>query len=428
LQENGYSETTKHFTIFLKPMKKLLTLVYVLILSYPLLARENPITLKPYGYINHQVVYDTYRSVDTRDGELYFFPRRPVFDVNGNDINKRNKFNMVEVQSRIGLNIAGPDALGARVAGRLEVDFFGTHQENVRLTRLRLAYVAMNWEKTEFLAGIAFHPTFVLDCFPNTISFAAASPFHPLNRSPQIRLKQNLSDNITASVSLITHGYHRSAGPVDAQRNSGLPESQFQVRFGETGDFLFGLTAGYKWLSPRDITAGGLATNKRAGSYNLQAFSRVKTSHLTIKLEGLLGENMTNFFMIGGYGAKSAPDQFDPNDDYDYANLRTLSFWTDIQTNSKPWEFGLFAGYTENLGSKDPYTSLPGLAFFDDIHHLFRFSPRLFYYAGNHLSFGFEFSFYSAVYTETFDQYRKAATTFDPVSNNHIIFQTKYTF
>jgi hypothetical protein len=408
-------------------MKKLFVIAFVVILSYPLLAQENPITLKPYGYINHQVVYDTYRSVDTRDGELYFFPRRPVFDLNGNDINKRSKFNMVEVQSRIGLNVAGPEALGARVSGRLEMDFFGTLQDNVRLARLRLAYIAMNWESTELLAGLAFHPTFVLDCFPNTLSFAAAVPFHPLNRSPQFRLKQKLNENISASVSLLTHGYHRSAGPSDAQRNSGLPDTQLQVRFGEAGDFLFGFTAGYKWLSPRDITTGGLATNKKAGSYNLQAFSRIRTAPVTVKLEGLYGENMTNFVMIGGYGAKSDPALFDPTSDYDYANLKTLSVWTDIQNNGKPWELGLFAGYTTNLGSDDLYTPIAGLSFYDDLNKLFRVSPRIVYHT-KHLSFGFEFSFYSAVYTETFDPYRKAATTLDPVYNNHIIFQTRYTF
>jgi len=334
---------------------------------------------------------------------------------------------MVEVQSRIGVNITGPEALGAEVSGRLEVDFFGTHQDNVRLTRLRLAYVTLNWENTELMAGLAFHPMFVLDCFPGTLSFAAAVPFHTLNRSPLVRVKQSLTSDISASLSFITHGYHRSVGPTDAQRNSGLPDTQLQIRFGETRDVLVGFTAGYKWLSPRDTTLAGIATDKIIGSYNLQAFTRINTNPATIMVQGMLGENMTNFTMIGGYGAKADPTTFDPRSDYDYTNLKTLSVWTDIRTKGRPWEFGLFAGYTENLGSNDNFTRIAGLTFFDDLNKLFRVSPRVIYRANN-LSFGFEYSFFSAVYTDRHDINHRAVSTLEPAVNHRFIFQTRFTF
>ena len=145
------------------------------------------------------------------------------------------------------------------------------------------------------------------------------------------------------------HGYHSSAGPEDQQRNSGLPDSQLQLRY-NPDNFLLGVTAGYKFLSPRDVTAGNIATNKNVGSFNLQAFSKITTSPVTMKFEVMYGENLSNYTMIGGYGAKGTPqDAQNPEfwaSDYDYANLKTLSLWTDIHSNNKVLQWGLFAGYT----------------------------------------------------------------------------------
>ncbi|TVQ14220.1 MAG: hypothetical protein EA361_08500 [Bacteroidetes bacterium] len=400
---------------------------------YSTKAGETPVTIKPYGYVSYEILYDTYRSHDTRDGELYLFPQRPVFDINGNDINKRSKLNMLAVQSRFGINISGPDVFGAQTTARIEADFFATHQDYVRLLRLRHAFVRLQWESTELILGNTFHPTFVLDCFPSTVSFAAAVPFHPLNRSPQIRLTQDFASDFSASVSFLMHGYHNSAGPNDQQRNSGLPDSQLQLRY-NPANLLLGVTAGYKFLSPRDVTGGNVATSKNVGSYNLQAFSKITTLPVTMKFEALYGENMSNFVMIGGYGAKGTPeDGINPdfwNSDYDYANLKTLSLWTDIHSNSKVLQWGLFAGYTENLGSDDPFLTIlgAGLLRYADLHYLYRVSPRLTYFASKNFSFGAEVAYYSAVYAEEFDIKRKPTQSMDPAINYHTILFAKYTF
>ncbi|TVQ89060.1 MAG: hypothetical protein EA393_07625 [Bacteroidetes bacterium] len=409
-------------------IKRTITLIFIAFLIKTLVfAGDNPIQIKPYGYISYEIIYDTYRSVDTRDGELYLFPKRPEFDIHGNDINKRSKFNMLSVHSRVGMDIKGPDALGAKTSGRIEADFFGTRQEYVRMLRMRQAFVRLNWQTTELILGNTFHPFFVLDCFPNTISFAAAVPFHPLNRSPQLRLTQDFSPGISASLSFIVHGYHNSAGPNDQQRESGLPESVFQLRFGNKSDLLFGMSAGYKFLSPRDITTGGEATDKIVGSYHLQAFSRYDTDLLSIKLEGIYGENLSHFVMIGGYGAKGSPDDFDWSSDFDYTNLRTLSIWTDIESPGSRWQWGLFAGYTENLGAGELYIPIPGLTRYDELHYLFRISPRLLYHSNN-LSFGVEYSYYNAVYAEEYDAKGKPSVSMDPAINNHIILMARYSF
>ncbi len=415
-------------------IKKLL-IVIILLISFIISTKgqEKPYTIKPYGYVSYDIQYDTYRSLDTRDGQLYLFPDKPEFDINGNDINKRSKLNMLALQSRFGMNVTGPDVLGARASARIEADFFATHQDYTRLLRLRHAYIMLQWEKTELLLGHAFHPTFVLDCFPSTISFASAVPFHPLNRSPQVRVKHNFFSDFSGSVSFLMHGYHRSAGPVDQQRNSGLPDSQLQLRY-NPDNFLLGLTAGYKFLSPRDVTGGNVATHKNIGSYNIQGFSKITTLPVTLKFEAMYGENFSNFVMIGGYGAQGTPqDAVNPEfwqSDYDYANLKTLSLWTDIHSNNKVWQWGFFAGYTENLGSDEPFLTIPEIKLhqYTDLHYLLRISPRLIYFATDNFSFGGEVAWYSAVYAEEFDENRVPVKSMDPAINYHVVLSAKYTF
>lgn len=410
-------------------MKKSSFVLLIVFAGIFLSKAESPVAVRPYGYISYELIYDTYRSLDTRDGELYLFPKKPVFDINGNDINKRSKINMLSVQSRFGFDVTGPDAFGAKTSGRIEADFFGTQQEFVRLLRLRVAFISLEWETSELMLGNNFHPMFVLDCAPATISFAAAVPFHPLNRSPQIRFRQNISEDVSVSASFLVHGYHNSAGPNDQQRNSGLPDSQLQIRY-NPGNFLMGATAGYKFLSPRDTTSVGVATSRNIGSYNLQGFTKLTTAPVTFKFQAVYGENLSNFIMIGGYGARGVDtpeNPFDWNSDYEYANLKTLSLWTDIHSNNKVWQWGFFAGYTENLGSSNPFLDIAGLQRYTDLHYLYRLSPRLTFFTNN-LSFGIEYSFYSAVYASAFDQKRRPTESMDPALNNHIIINARYTF
>ncbi|NLF43593.1 MAG: hypothetical protein GX587_12935 [Bacteroidales bacterium] len=411
-------------------MKRIKHLVFlILLVSFGAQAQVNVgenIQLKFHGYVAHEVIFDTYRSLDSRDGELYYYPLKAVFDDNGVDINKKSKLNMIEVQSRFGMQVKGPDVLGAKATGLLEADFYGTNQSYVRMLRVRHAYVNLNWGKHELLAGSTFHPAFVQDCFPSTVSFAAGVPFHPLNRSPQLRYTFRPVPNFKVSASFLIHGYHRSSGPTEAQKNSGKPDSQLNVQFGDGKNVAIGLVAGYKWLTPRDVTNSGLETSETIGSYNVQAYLKYKLPFLSVKLEGMYGENLTNFVMIGGYGIKGVAGEVDENGDYSYANMRTMSAWADFETSTK-LQLGLFAGYTSNLGSKDDYIVIPTYNRNDDLHYVYRLSPRLVYKVSN-LSFGLEWSYVTAVYGREFDSKRKVTSDLDPVSNNHIIFQTKYSF
>ncbi len=204
---------------------------------------------------------------------------------------------------------------------------------------------------------------------------------------------------------------------------------QFQFRF--HNDFIYtGFTAGYKLLKPRNETVLGEKTEKMIGSYNLQAFAAFKTKPVTVKLEGVYGQNLSNYVMLGGYGADVDPYMVG-NEDYSYVNLNTLSIWSEVSTNFKKLNGGIFFGYSQNLGASEDYFSLttPTLAYArgENIDHILRISPRVEYTSGK-ITLTLEHMFSSAVYGTTFDSKQKATDKADPTSNHRIIFGAKYFF
>ena len=101
---------------------------------------------------------------------------------------------------------------------------------------------------------------------------------------------------------------------------------------------------------------------------------------------GVYAQNATDLMMLGGYAVSEITDTLTKLKAY--TTLNTTSAWADLTTNGKKVVFGLFTGYSKNLGSNNPvegsYYSRGS-----NIDHLFRFSPRVTFTSGN-LSFGLE--------------------------------------
>ncbi|MFP4024882.1 MAG: hypothetical protein ACLFVR_10165 [Thiohalospira sp.] len=376
------------------------------------------------GYIANEMYFDTYNSVTSRDGQIYFYPLAEDLDVNGDDLNKNFQAQMLAIQSRTCLTLSGLEAFGAKATGAIEGDFLGTTQSYTRHFRLRHAFIKLNWENSELLTGQFWHPMFVTGCFPGVFSFGAGVPFHPLNRAPQVRYTYNLTSDFSAMGAILYHGDFTSTGPSGAQQNSGMPDMQLQMIY--KNDFIFaGFTAGYKFLTPRNETLLGVKTTETVGSYNLQAFAKYTADPVTIKLEGIYGQNLTNFVMIGGYGAAENP-LIPTNDDYSYININTLSVWTEVITNFEKMNAAIFAGYSSNLGAKDDYFSL-GYGRGEDIDYIFRISPRLEYTSGP-ITFIFEHLMTGAAYVTDFDENYKPTETDSPTINHRVILAAKYSF
>ncbi len=395
-------------------------------------AQNTTITVKPYGYVSNELIYDSYKSVDSRDGELYFYPVKRIKDKAGEDINSRTYLQLISLQSRFGFNITGPDLGTAKTSAQLEGDFYGTSDAYVNLLRLRLAFMKISWAKTELIFGQNFHPTIIADCTPAPLSFGAGVPYHSLNRSVQARFNYKPAEKVKLSIAAVMASTHRSTGPTDAQRKSGLPEIQTQAQFGSAENFLIGFTAGYKFLSVMDTTRLGFKTTNRIGSYNLQGFARVTLPKITFKYQINYGTNMTNLSMIGGYGVKAGSE--DPvTGEPEFSNLKSMTTWLDIDTKYPKINFGIFSGYSQNLGGVsdiDLSTSYYRSLFYNrnaDISYIFRIAPRV-YIKNNNLLYGIEWGLNGAAYGTEFNSKRKATKTDDLVYNNRILFLVKYNF
>lgn len=167
-------------------MKKgLQTLLLMLFLPILVFSQEEQVSPKVTvgGYVRYEFIFDTYESADTRDGEVYLYPLRERLDAFGEDINKNININMLGLQARPRIAAKGIKAFGADVSGVLEGDFLGISQNDTRMLRLRHGFVSLKWSGSELVMGHTWHPMFVTECFPATISMGAGVPFHVLNRA-----------------------------------------------------------------------------------------------------------------------------------------------------------------------------------------------------------------------------------------------------
>jgi len=389
---------------------------------------ENDFGIDFGGFVRYEMYYDTYNSVDSRDGNIYLYPLRPDEDLNGDDINQSGQLEMLAYQTRLKGTITGPEAFGAKTSGRIEMDFEGTSQNYVAMLRVRHAFLNLNWGKTELLLGQTWHPMFVASCFSRVLSFGAGLPFQPFSRAPQARITHYLQDNLSIMAAAIIHGYNRAPGPYDAQRNSGMPDMQVQVKY-TSGGFHAGMTAGYKFLTPRLETSTGYKTDETIGSYNLQGFLKLTSPGFIAKLQGVMGENLSSYTTIGGYAVKANSFSF-PEEDYSYTNMKTFSVWTELMSNNETVNYGIFAGYLSNLGLTEEYSIAVAQPFMggrgEDISSMFRISPRVVFTSGS-VDLGIEALYTSAAYGIEFDEYYEAQET-ETSGNLRVLFSAKYAF
>lgn len=400
----------------------------------PLTAQENSsednAKASFYGYISYEALFDTHLSTYTRDGELYLFPAAPVYHAQtGEMINENSQLDMLSLQSRLGARIAGPDVLGAKLSGLVETDFFGTAEDYKFHIRMRHAMMKLQWDKVSVTLGQFWHPMFTPEVFPNVVSFGAAAPFNPLNRSPQVRVDYTPTKSLKLVFAALAHGYHVSSGPEAAQKNSGLPDVQFQIHLGNSPNFNTGFTVGYMWLQPLEQKVGNLVyrSNELLGAYNLQWFGKVKVDNLTVQAKATYGENLTQYVMIGGFGRLLVDTA--KTYDYNYGNINSFAGWLElIYKLNDNWNVGLFSGVNGALGSKDKIDT-GGPIFYNRAAKLsrgYRISPRI-TYTQKKMMFALEYLYSSADYGASFDEYAKPINITQTI-NHRILFAVKYSF
>jgi len=253
------------------------------------------------------------------------------------------------------------------------------------------------------LVGQTWHAMFITECFPGTVSFNTGTPFQPFSRNPQIRLTQK-ADDFKFVFSAMTQRDFSSTGPAGGSstylRNSSMPELNFTIKYHKKNsngnEFLIGAGADYLSLTPRIETPQGYATSESVNSLSVMAFMKVKTENITWKLEAVRGQNTTHLTMLGGY---AETDIIDPlTMDYEYTPLKTFSAWTELHSNGKAFQAGIFAGYTQNIGLDE---SVVGNTYARgaNIDHVYRVAPRLIFNSGK-MRFAGEIEYTVAKYAE----------------------------
>ena len=387
--------------------------------------KEEPkFKLEFHGFVNYEMSYDTRQVVAGREGNIMLFPAQEILDADGNDINDNPSLTYFALTSRIWSSIHGPDILGAKSYAHVEGDFMGSAPDKFNHIRLRHAFIRLDWEKAQIIAGQYWHPMFVTSCFPGVITFGASVPYHVLSRAPQLRLTYT-HESISFSGTVMTHSDFPATGPVGSGsvyiRNSNLPEAFGQTIY-TSSRFAAGTTIGYMWLQPKSVTNSGFKTDETMGSLMGNLFFKFDLPSLSIKTQGIYGENMTHLIMLGGYGETDFIDQ--NRQIRGYTGIRTMSLWTDIETKGDKWRYGIFGGYSENLGSEKEITG-DHWGRGTNIAYIYRVAPRVRLIYDN-LSFNFEIIYDVAAYGTpdakfSFDQTNE-------VSNIRTMISMKYDF
>lgn len=183
-------------------------------------------------------------------------------------------------------------------------------------------------------------------------------------------------------VSLVLAAYTQrdftSSGPDGGSskyiRNSGVPGVHLQLKI-PAGEHLTAWGGiDYKVIRPELKSATNYETDETVSGLAAFATLKLKTSPLNISVMGVYSENGSDMVMLGGYGVSGISDPV--REIREWTTLNSTSFWADITTNGKKAVFGIFSGYSKNLGSKELITGdVYGRG--TNIDHLIRVSPRI---------------------------------------------------
>lgn len=343
---------------------------------------SNHFGIKFHGFVKSDLLFDSRQTVDVREGHFLLYPKNESLDPLHEDINAKSSFNLLSIQTRLKGIITGPDIGKIKTSAYIEGEFFGMMNSDINGFRLRHAFLKLKWETASILVGQYWHPMFATKCYPGTVSFNTGAPFQPFSRNPQIRFTKS-AGKFNFMFAAISQVDFVSNGPGGASsiylRNSTIPAMNFKVEYNRknsdnTREFLMGLSVNYKMLVPRLQTDLGYKTSQTANSMSFSGYAKFTSKAITIKAYGFYGGDAYNMVMLGGYAVTKLAD---PTKDFvEYSCIRNTSYWLDFQTNGKKLAWGLFGGYTKNLGSSD---EILGAVYSRgaDIDFVYRVSTRL---------------------------------------------------
>jgi hypothetical protein len=184
------------------------------------------LTLKVYGYVKLDAAYDT-QTTSAGDALYYVLPK-----VNGES---DNAFNMTARETRLGLELAGPDIENLKTTGKIETDFYGNGgSQNSPNLRLRLAYLDLAMPSGTAVRAGQDWDTF-MTVIPKTVNITLMADTGALGlRRPQFRVTQDIpisgETKLVAKVAAArTIGEDIDGGMQDDGADSGYPTVQYNL-------------------------------------------------------------------------------------------------------------------------------------------------------------------------------------------------------
>jgi hypothetical protein len=374
---------------FLRPV---LVLLPVLCMSQE---PENPYKFSLSGYVRADAIFDSRQAVEAREGYLLFYPKKPVFDKQGKDINAQPSFNQYAMTTRLTGKITGPDIMGAKAFALIESDFTGASNSENNSLRLRHAYISMQWKTTRLMAGQYWHPQDIPEMIPNVLALNTGAPFHSFSRQPQVRVDQKIGKFNLVAVAASQRDYVNTGPGGNSPsylRNSVIPNLHAQLQFKQDKAFA-GASIDYKNLTPRLVTDSAYISNESVNCMSYSAFGSLKFNHLIMKTQYTLNRALNDHLMMGGF---AVTDMDATNGRFEYMPLSYHSAWINLTYNKTRWQPSFFAGYTINATDED---EIKGAVYArdPDIDYVYRIAPML-TYTEKKFSFHCEFEYTVAAF------------------------------
>lgn len=434
-------------------------------------------TFKFYGFVRNYACYDTRESYTSNSEQFYYMPKNVNEDDAGNDLNAQDNIMLLSITTRLGLNISGPNFLGAKTSAKIESDFAGFGTSNTVL-RIRQAYAKMDWKHNSVLVGQAWHPM-MGDMMPDVFSLETGAPFTPFSRTPMVRYDYNNSGVTLTAAALYQFQYtsygpkdpakgdYTSTGSFDYARNAVVPEIYLQAMY-KNGGFQAGVGIDMLTIKPRqsyavtettketyyvpahDETGAPILDSNGAATFvpveksttdtktykcneapvlgfTPTIFMSYKADRWGIKGRATYAQNAAHLSMISGYAVTDINSE---NGEQEYTPLESVSGWIDatykVPLKRGNLQFCCFAGYTKNLGcSKQIVDNIIYMRGEKGMDYMWRVAPSVLY-THNAMQIGIEYNPTTVAYGTHEGDYKMSNSS--TVTNHRICAMLKYNF
>ncbi len=378
------------------------------------------------GFVRNDFIYDTHRNVDACDHLLDFFPTKPVYDKNGEDIDAIGTAQFLNTFSRIGTRFSGLEMGKSKVSAYIEYDFTGGSYTPT--IRLRHAYTQFEWEKSKLLFGRTWHPTFIEKVYPSTLNENTGLPFQVFNRSPQLRFTHQITTHFDMILAAVYQYDYSNTGPdgktYHYQRDAIIPNLHAQFQY-YNEYWVVGAAIDWKTIMPRTSTTGTLGTfkaNEKMSTISALAYLKYTNEKFEFKAKSMFGQNVCESLLPSGYAVASINNSTGAET---YTPFNHIYNWVNF-TYGTDWKFGFFAGYLKNLGtSKNVVGEIYGFTTNADM--MYKLSPQLIYIYKNFM-FGAELSLTTVAYGTNDKADKAKVKNTEKVSNIRTMLSVAYKF